>query len=88
MLRAKTPKLLTGVATVTVIAFGVAYAQQGPRGNPHLRHVNSSQRNRRGFAASKATAPASGRVSWGRRCGRAYRLRKGDGRQPWGSDRD
>jgi hypothetical protein len=29
MLRAKVLKLLTGAAAVTVIAFGVAYAQQG-----------------------------------------------------------
>ena len=32
-------KLLTGVAAATVVAFGVAYAQQGPRGKSSYMQV-------------------------------------------------
>jgi light-regulated signal transduction histidine kinase (bacteriophytochrome) len=38
-------KLLTGVAAATVVAFGVAYAQQGPRGKSSYMQVEINPEN-------------------------------------------
>src|SRR5580692_2603870 len=43
MLRAKVLKLLTGAAAVTVVAFGVAYAQQGARGKSSYMEVEINE---------------------------------------------
>src|SRR5246500_4362488 len=44
MIRAKSRKLLTGVASVTIIvAFGFAYAQQGPRGKSSYMQVEINE---------------------------------------------
>jgi hypothetical protein len=50
MLGTKTPGLLAGVAAVSVVAFGVAYAQQGPRGKSSYMEgfASSSRRERPG----------------------------------------
>jgi cytochrome c peroxidase len=43
MLGTKTPGLLAGVAAVSVVAFGVAYAQQGPRGKSSYMEVEINE---------------------------------------------
>jgi hypothetical protein len=43
MLRAKARKLLAVVVAITVIAFGVAYAQQGPRGKSSYMEVEINE---------------------------------------------
>src|SRR5580692_6163861 len=57
MLRAKVLKLLTGAAAVTVVAFGVAYAQQGPRGKSSYMEVEINEPFSAIFARLSAEKP-------------------------------
>src|SRR6202034_4213035 len=57
MLRAKVLKLLTGAAAVTVVAFGVASAQQGPRGKSSYMEVEINEPFSAIFARLSAEKP-------------------------------
>src|SRR3984885_5145041 len=57
MLRAKALKLLTGAAAITLIAFGVAYAQQGPRGKSSYMEVEINEPFSAIFARLSAEKP-------------------------------
>jgi hypothetical protein len=57
MLRATARKLLTGVAAITAIAFGVAYAQQAPRGKSSYMEVEINEPFSAIFARLSAEKP-------------------------------
>ena len=57
MLRTKARRLLTGVAAITVIAFGAAYAQQGPRGKSSYMEVEINEPFSAIFARLSAEKP-------------------------------
>jgi hypothetical protein len=61
MLRAKARKLLAGVVAITVIAFGVAYAQQGPRGKSSYMEVEINEPFSAIFARLSAEEPEATR---------------------------
>jgi len=75
MLKAKTGKLLAGVAAVTIVAFGVAYAQQGPGGKSSYMKVEinkpfsaidvtNAEASRAGSTVSSPISPPRRSVEW------------------------